>query len=448
MKKQYVSQIIDEIGLSKFTWMVYLVLFGAMIFDGLDYMVVSFTMPEITKEWHLTKIQTGSLASWGLLGLVLGGAFSGIISDRIGRKKTLFIACLFYSLVTGMVYFANNFETFAILRVIAGFGLGAFLPVGLTMISEFVPSKNRGAFVASSQAAVVTGWVVAGLLALPVVPYLGWRACYLIGDISFVYAFLILMLPESVQWLLNKGQKEKAASVIRRIEKVSGKSGGEWSAEELVVPAPGKSVAYGVLFSKKYLSTTIMLMIVYFMAYTSVYGISSWMPTLLNNKGMSITVAYWLSIALNFGAVIGNIFTGWISDKLGRKRNIVYGFISAVIGLVLIAYASGTVALALTSILMGLTINYALTGVHPLATEMYSTECRNRGVGLVSAVGRFGGFLAPLYAGFVQQQGANFSQTMLAFAIFAVLGALAAQFMIKQDTTGKTFEDIEKTFDL
>lgn len=100
MRKYFVSEIIDGIGLSKFTWRVFVLLGIAMIFDGFDYMIVSYTMPQISEEWALTKVQTGSLASWSLLGLIIGGALSGIIADRIGRKKTLVLSSIIYSLFT------------------------------------------------------------------------------------------------------------------------------------------------------------------------------------------------------------------------------------------------------------------------------------------------------------------------------------------------------------
>jgi MFS transporter, AAHS family, 4-hydroxybenzoate transporter len=72
----------------------------SMVFDGYDYMVVSYTMPQISAEWALNKVQTGSLSSWSLFGLIIGGACAGIISDKIGRRNTLIYSIAAYSLLT------------------------------------------------------------------------------------------------------------------------------------------------------------------------------------------------------------------------------------------------------------------------------------------------------------------------------------------------------------
>ncbi len=442
MRRVYVSEVIDELGLSKFTWMVFLVLLGAMIFDGLDYMIVSFTMPQISKEWALTKVQTGSLASWGLLGLVIGGAISGLISDRIGRKKTLIWACVFYSLLTFLIYFAPNFETFAILRVLAGVGLGAFIPVCVTLISEFAPTKVRGVFVSSSLAAIVFGWVIAGLVAIPIVPRLGWRPCYVIGCVSLLYALVIAMLPESIHWLLSKGRGEKAVDIIRRMEESARGVAREWSPENLLVPPPPRSVGVGALFSREYCLSTIGLMLMFFLGYTSVYGVTSWMPTLLLEKGLPIAKSYGYSVGLNVGAAIGNVFTGWVGDKIGRKRNIVFGFLVAALAIIFLAYASGEMQTLAACVFVGLTINYALTGIQPLSAEVYRTEFRNTGVAWTQAFGRLGGFLAPIFAGYVQQRGAGFSGTLLWFVIPAVVGAIVTAFFVRYETKGKRLEDI------
>ncbi len=96
-----------------------------MVFDGYDYMVVSYTMPQISAEWALDKVQTGSLSSWSLFGLIVGGMFAGILSDRIGRRKTLTCSIAAYSLLTIPIYFSTGFGQFALFRVLAGVGLGA-----------------------------------------------------------------------------------------------------------------------------------------------------------------------------------------------------------------------------------------------------------------------------------------------------------------------------------
>jgi MFS family permease len=152
-----------------------------MVFDGYDYMVVSYTMPQISAEWALNKVQTGSLSSWSLFGLIIGGACAGIISDKIGRRKTLIYSIAAYSLLTIPIYFCTSFEQFAFFRALAGVGLGACIPVVTTIFSESTPTSRRALFITFGMAWMIVGWVLGGLIPTLLVPHHGWRVCYLIG---------------------------------------------------------------------------------------------------------------------------------------------------------------------------------------------------------------------------------------------------------------------------
>ena len=139
MKNFTISEVIDSFGVNKFTWKVFFFLGFAMVFDGYDYMSVSYTMPQIKAEWGLTAVQTGSLSSWSLFGLILGGAIAGILSDKFGRKKTLTFSIATYALLTIPIYFAPSFAFFAVFRVLAGVGLGACIPVVTTIFPSPLP---------------------------------------------------------------------------------------------------------------------------------------------------------------------------------------------------------------------------------------------------------------------------------------------------------------------
>jgi putative MFS transporter len=441
--KWYISEIIDKLGMSKFIWKIYFIVGLAMIFDGFDYMIASYTMPQIAGEWALTKIQTGSLASWSLLGLIIGGMVAGLLSDRFGRKKTLILSCILYSLFTIPIFFVKSYEMFAIFRIISGFGLGACIPVCSTIISEFAPSKHRGFFIASAFSWLVAGWVLAGVIAMLVVPHMGWRYCYLIGGLAVLYApVLAAVLPESPHWLVSKGRKTEAISIIKAMEKAAKGTTREWSAEELLVPPPPKTVGVAALFSREYRLVTVGVWIMYFMGCVIVYGVTAWMPTLLYEKGLSLSKSYIFTVMLNTASIVANGVSGLISDKLGRKKNITFSFIVAALAVLLVANVSGTLEILITCIILGFASNLALTSVQPLIAEAYRTEFRNVGVAWTHAFGRIGGFLAPIMAGYVQQLGAGFTGTMLWFLVPSVIGAIAPVFFIKYETRGKVLEII------
>ena len=248
-KKEFtVSEVIDSIGISKHTWVVFVLLAFAMIFDGYDFMIVNSTNLFVAHTFWPDNANPGalmgSLTTWGLLGMVLGGAFGGIMSDKIGRKKTLIAAVMFYGLFTLPQAFANDLAFFAAFRLIAGFGVGSCIPVVTTVFSESMPSKQRGIFVTFGMAFMVVGWVLAGLIANPIcnaaTPLLGdftnqvtytladggtatmyanWRLCYLIGAIPLLYGIvLIFAMHETPHWYANSGNKAMACKRLTEIE--------------------------------------------------------------------------------------------------------------------------------------------------------------------------------------------------------------------------------------
>lgn len=440
--KTYISDLIDSIGVSKLTWAIFFLCGVAMLFDGYDNMIVSYTMPQIAEEWALSKVQTGSLVSWGLLGLLFGGFFSGMLSDAIGRKKTLILSCLFYSIFCGLIYFAQSFEMFALFRILSGFGLGACLPVSITLVSESVPTKNRGLFITSLFAFFLGGWVLAGIVAMLVVPAWGWKVCYLIGMIPAFYAIVLaIYLPESSRWLLIKGREADAYAMLNKFELSAKGTATEYASGSISVPPPPKVVGLPALFTKQFLPVTVGLSLLYFMGTMIVYGVTGWLPSLLVAKGYSIAKSYSLAVMTNTASVVANVCTGYVSDRIGRKKTLMYGFAILGVVVILFGYSANPVQLIVFSILFGFFSNFALTGVQPMFAESYPTEFRNTGVAFSQAFGRLGGMAGPILAGFAQTIGFGFTGTLAMFAAPALICVIILLFF-KLETRGKSLEAI------
>jgi MFS transporter, AAHS family, 4-hydroxybenzoate transporter len=444
MKNFSVSEVIDSFGVNKFTWRIFFFLGLAMVFDGYDYMVVSYTMPQIKAEWALSAVQTGSLSSWSLFGLVIGGTISGILSDKLGRKRVLSLAVALYALLTLPIFFAPSFFVFALFRVLAGVGLGACIPVVTTVFSESTPTSRRGLFITFGMAWMIVGWVLAGVLSTIIVPALGWRYCYLIGGIPLIYAiFLYFKMPESAHWFANKGRKEEALKALERIEMVATGKVTNRDANLLVVPPRCKVVGPKALFSKNYISATAGIWITYFCGCFIVYGVNAWLPSMMLEKGFTLSSAYALAIAQNAAAIIANTSTGFVSDTIGRKKNLTFGYILSMVAIVLAALVSGSYgAILAVMIFMGFAINYCITAIQPLMAESYPTEFRNTGVSWAQAFGRLGGALAPIVAGIVIGMGLGYANSFLFYLIPAFIGLLATVFLVKRETRGKSLDQL------
>ena len=428
-KEWTISEVIDSFGINGHTWLMFVLLGLANIFDGYDFMIVNSTNSYLAASFGLidystmtvNSAQMGSLTTWGLLGMVLGGAVGGAMSDRIGRKKMLIIAVIFYGLFTLPQSFSNSLGFFAVWRLIAGFGVGSCIPIVTTCFSETIPSKNRGVFVTFGMAFMVAGWVLAGLIAAPICTSAGsilgdftgkeillangqtylenWRVCYLIGALPIIYGIvLIFAMHETPHWYANSGQKDKAVAALAQIEKQHHDTVTERDPNLLIVPPKPANVGPNVLFSKKYIVATAAIWCTYFVGQFCVYGMNAWIPTWFQAMGYSAQDSVNLQTWNNFAAILSNVSVGFVSDRIGRKKNLAGSWIACIIAIVIcsfvITYDPENTKMALYVALMllfGFCLNYAITAVQPLMPESYPTAIRNTGVAWCQAFARFGG---------------------------------------------------------
>ncbi|HHW42726.1 MAG TPA: aromatic acid/H+ symport family MFS transporter, partial [Desulfotomaculum sp.] len=187
---------------------------------------------------------------------------------------------------------------------------------------------------------------------------------------------------------------------------------------------------------------TVGLWIMYFMGCVIIYGVTAWMPTLLFEKGLSLTKSYAFSVLQNIASIVANAVAGIAADRVGRKKNIIYSYAMAALAMVFMGIAAGQWQVLLACMFLGFANNFALTAVQPLIAETYRTEFRNTGVAWTHAFGRLGGLLGPLMAGYVQQLGIGFSGTMLWFIVPPVAGIVTASLFIRYETKGKTLDSI------
>lgn len=310
------------------------------------------------------------------------------------------------------------------------------------MMSESVPTKNRGYFSASIMAFYVLGWVVAGVVAIYIVPLLGWRVCYLVGGIPALYAFVLMSsLPESTHWLLGKGREKEAIEIIKRMEISSKGQASDWTSETLVAPPPPNKVGVSALFSKEFRKASITLWVIYFMGSVVIYGINGWLPTLLVGKGYGLVKGYSFAVLQNVFGMIGSFVTGYVADRIGRRTNVIFGWIFTAVAILLLGYATNQWQVVICGMLVGMAMNWGLSGTQPLLAEGYPTEFRNTGVSSAQAFGRVGGFIGPIAAGFVQQIGVGFTGIFIFFAIPAVIASFVAFYMI-DETKGRSIESI------
>lgn len=218
MGKPTVTSVLESEGGLRYSVRVLVLVGTAMVIDGFDFMIVSFTMPQIMSEIQLGLIATESLSSFSIIGMLVGGLFSGYLADRFGRKNVLNLSIAIYSILTVPVFFCSQLRRICAMSYFSGVSVGAVIPLSVVFVSEYAPTSHRGLFVTLTKMFMTFGWVLAGLVAMAVVSRLDWRFCYLICDFPFLYAvFMHFCIHESVHWLVRKGRREEAAQILNEM---------------------------------------------------------------------------------------------------------------------------------------------------------------------------------------------------------------------------------------
>lgn len=446
-EKVKVTEILEQPGGFKFALLILLFDGIGMVFDGYDFMIVSFCMPQIMAEMDLGYIATGALSSWSLLGMLIGGFFAGILADKFGRRHVLNISIMMYSLLTIPIYFIHSYDLFALCRIFSGMFIGSVIPMSVTLASEYAPTKHRGKWVTISKMCMMFGWVVAGLVAMFVVPRFGWRVCFLIGGFPFIYGILMYFLvPESVHWLFRAGKTDRAMKIINDINsKLDNPRPEPYTLDEIEFEEKEPKSKLAEVVSPKYRRVTIGIWLVAFLTCALSYGLTNWMPTILSQGGYTLGSSYALTTLMNAMGCIGTVFAGIMADSFGRIKSTYIACTLAIVACLFMAFFGFQYGLMIPAcILMGFSINYAYMTPQPITIEAYPTEIRATGQACVTTVARIGGLIVPVLIGAVLESGQTFAITIAFFIIPLVLAMVFTKFLIRNETKGIIVEDLDK----
>lgn len=442
------SEYIDECGITRFTVMQLLLVTLAGLFEGFDYMLVPYTMSQIAEEWNLNAVETGSLSSWAMIGLSIGGILGGYVADKIGRRKTMIWSVGLFSVFTTAVAFAPNYAVFAILRIIAGLFLGSVLPLTVSMAAEYSTTKRRTLVVGLTSGATPLGFALASVVAIFVIPSFGWRPVFLFAATGFILTLILIpFLYETPYWSLGNGKYGQVCRYLNAVRKSAKSNIKIIVPEDLYIPAPSgkqEKLSYKACFgSPKMIFITIGAAIIYFAAMFTMYGVDSWYPSLMLAKGLSIQEAYGFSMAMNLAGIIGNIAAGYFLQVFGRRKGAIIGFIAAFVFIIFMAITDNPIAMVVSAMLVGLAINYLPSSVNAVTPELFPTNARSSGVSFVMSTGRFAGFLSPILAGIALQVGASYSMLLIIFALPCLLGIVFVLFFLRIDNSSASLNNVK-----
>lgn len=425
-----IRQILDEGSWGGYQRFVVFLVALTIIFDGADNQLLSVAIPTLMQEWDLARTAFAPILALGLGGMAIGGALAGLVGDRFGRRVALIGSVFTFGVMTAAMSFAEGLLALGTLRFLAGLGLGGAMPNAAALASEFVPRRHRPFAVTLTIVCVPLGGTLTGLLAIRILPELGWRGLFAVGGILPVLVGLALigLLPESPRFLARHPREwPRLGRLLARMGYRVPAGAGFADTEERV----GKRPSVGELFVPAFQRDTLALWLAFLGCMLAVYLGFNWVPAMLTGAGLSPTIASTGITAFNLGGVAGAILGALAISRIGSRPTMLTMAAGTVAGaLVLrsmeIGPAMDTVVLIGMLAFTGGLMNAVTTTLYALAAHVYPTSVRATGVGSAVSVGRLGGILSTFVGAWALDLGgpATFF-TVVAGAMVVVLVGLA-----------------------
>ncbi len=370
--------------------------------DAFDVLLYVFCITTIMKEWNLQPGLAGFMITVTLIASSFGGIAFGTISDRIGRKKSMIMAILLFSIFTGLSGFAQNIWQLALARAAVGIGMGGEWSASALLVAETWPREHRGKAIGIMQSGWSLGYILAALAAALILPLYGWRVMFFLGIVPALFTVWVrTKVNEPEIWLKSRNEK-KVTQTSSFLE-----------------------IFKGALLKKTVFSTIIASFVMF--AY---WGLFSWLPGFLESPvsqggaGLSLVKAPLWTIPLMVGAFFGYILFGFIADKYGRRPTFAFYLLMSAV----LVYVYGRTRDETHLMILGPFIGFFGSGYFSafgaFISELFPTRNRGSAVGFCYNTGRMISALAPTVIGyFATFYGLGGALTITAAAF--VLGAFS-----------------------
>ncbi len=370
--------------------------------DSYDVMLYVFVVQTLRAQFHWSAATAGLVSSATLITSALGGIAAGYLSDRIGRRRTLVLTILIYSIGSGGSALSSGLATLIFWRSVVGFGLGGEWAAGAVLVAETWPARHRGKAIALMQSGWAIGYMLAAASTAFILPLFGWRVLFLTG-----------LLPALLTIWIQRKVKEPLL----------------W---EVKAPAsPWLDLFRPPLARRTFLTTALATSMLF--AY---WGLNTWLPGFLSaprsqgGAGLNILkTSAWIFI-MQFGTFLGYVTFGWLADWWGRRPAF---FIYVVIAAMLIPIYGLTPVWAKSSselwlLALGPLVGFFGTGFFSvfgtMLAELYPTQIRGSAQGFVYNTGRAASALAPFAIGAIGDRHGLGSGLALNSAFFLIGAAL------------------------
>jgi MFS family permease len=366
--------------------------------DAMDFLLFTFAIVPIQKEFALSSATMGGLTSVALVASAGGGILFGRLADAIGRVRAMTISILLYSLATAGLATSTALWQLIAWRVAVGIGMGGEWSCGSVLVAETWPAQHRAKAMGIMQSGWAIGALIAAALSALILGPFGWRVLFLIGVLPAAAAFFIRRnVEEPPLWRERKREPSR------------------WSE----------------MFSPPFLRRTVIATLLASSVLIAYWGVITWLPTFLatpvekGGAGLTITKSAAWVILLQLGAFCGYISFGWFADRFGRRAAFTAFMIAATVVVPIFAFGARS---TLTLLVIGPLVGYFAHGYFSvfgaMLAELFPTRFRASAQGFCYNAGRLASAAAPLAIGAAAQKhglGTAIAVDALFFAVGAVL---------------------------
>jgi len=407
--------------------------------DGFDTQAMGYAGPALRAAWHIAPQALGSVFAFGAFGTGVGSILLGPLADVFGRRKLMIATVAIFGVLTFFTAFAHSTDELRIWRLLAGFGLGAALPLTFVVANEFAPSRIRARMIAAMACGFAVGALSGGLLEAALIPLFGWQAIFYFGGIVPVIlaAALFLFLPESVRFLVTRpGTSQEIAAILNKMDARLSFA----TETEFVVPAEPETRGFAPirLFSEGRAAMTMSLWVVYLVTLGLLNTLNNWLPVAINMAGLPVQRSVLMTTLFQFGGIAGVLSLGALADRIGYFRVLVSAY--ALLAVCIAAIGSvGNAQLALAAAIAGTGVFLigANNTLNAFASTLYPTVIRSTGVSWGSSFGRLAGSVGPYFAG-VLLAVLPLGTTFMIFAIPALIGSVGIFGMMRAISMPRT----------
>jgi MFS family permease len=402
-------------------------------FDGFEVFALILTVGvalhqllDVT-EHRLIPAYAGAIIAITVFGWGLGGMLGGVLADYIGRKRSMTLTILAYSLLTGLSALSWDWQSFAAFRFLVGLAIGAEWATGASITAELWPDNARGKGGAFLQCGYPIGSILAsGLwLAVGTSGPGAWRYMYLIGVLPALITFWIRRnIPESPRW--EQSDKRRRAARDLRLQ------GATLAGEDAAL----LRFTLVDLFAEPAVRSRLVLTFVMSLSVTIGYwGVSTFVPSYVGSVATSVGLAAprWAALAglvQNLGALAGFFCFGFLADALGRKpTTLLYYLMCLILTPIVYLWVRDIHALLLVFAVYGFFIQGIFSWMPIWLPELFPTRMRATAAGFIFNAPRLISAIAPLISGSLIVGLGGYDKAATIIGMFYVLGLIAAPFL-------------------